>query len=193
MLNMRLVNDEVGYAADPIPRIDRSDIQAMVDRAVASPRGRMRVCTHRSPDDCLHEMLIVHTKDTYVRPHKHEGKSESFHVIEGLMDVVVFDASGGVTDVLELGDYRSGRTFYYRMREPLFHTLLIRSDVVIFHEITDGPFRPSDTVFASWEPPPHDEAARELFRRHLDSQIFHRAPRATPLPMEHRSRSKDGQ
>ena len=171
MLNMRLVNDEVGYATDAIPHVDHADIRAMVERAVASPRQRMRVCTHRSPDDSLHEMLIVHTKDTYVRPHKHVGKSESFHVIEGLMDVVVFDASGAVTDLLRLGDYRSGRTFYYRMREPLFHTLLIRSDIVVFHEITDGPFRPSDTVFASWEPSPDDEAACAAYRRHLDEKL----------------------
>lgn len=171
MLNMRLVNDEVGYATDAIPRIDRADIQALVRQALASPRQRMRVCTHRSPEDGLHEMLIVHTKDTYVRPHKHVGKSESFHVIEGDMDVVVFDPAGGVADVIRLGDYRSGRTFYYRMHEPLFHTLLIRSDVVIFHEITDGPFRPSDTVFAGWEPPPDDVAAREAYRRRLDAEI----------------------
>lgn len=171
MLNMRLVNQEVGYATGPVPRIDRSDIESLIRQAVASPRQRMRVCTHQNADDSLHEMLIVHTKDTYVRPHKHVGKSESFHVIEGQMDVVLFDADGGITDVLRLGDYRSGRTFYYRMREPLFHTLLIRSDIVVFHEITAGPFRPADTVFASWEPPPDDDAARKCFHQHLEQEI----------------------
>jgi cupin fold WbuC family metalloprotein len=132
----------------------------------------MRVCTHRDPGDSLHEMLIVHTKDTYVRPHKHAAKSESFHVIEGEMDVVVFDDHGAVTDVLRLGDYRSGRTFYYRMHEPLFHTLLIRSEVVIFHEITAGPFRPQDTIFAPWEPPPDDVAARAGHVRALEKEIL---------------------
>jgi len=171
MLNMRLMNDEVGYATDEISCLDRLDIQSLIERALANPRQRMRICTHRSPDDRLHEMVIVHTKGTYVRPHKHVGKSESFHVIEGEMDVVVFDSAGTITDVLRLGDYRSGRTFYYRMHEPLFHTLVIRSDIVVFHEITDGPFRASDTIFASWEPPPDDEDARQSFQRELDRQI----------------------
>jgi len=171
MLNVRTVNDEVAYATDDIARVTKSDVDALVQKALSNPRQRMRVCTHRTPEDGLHEMLIVHTKDTYVRPHKHVSKTESFHVIEGDMEVVVFDQDGGVTDVIHLGDYRSGRTFYYRMHEPVFHTLLIRSDIVIFHEVTNGPFRPSDTVFASWEPQPDDVAACEAFHRRLKSEI----------------------
>ena len=31
-------------------------------------------------------MLIVHPAGAYVRPHKHEGKSESTHVVEGDVD-----------------------------------------------------------------------------------------------------------
>ncbi|MCX7412434.1 MAG: WbuC family cupin fold metalloprotein [Planctomycetia bacterium] len=171
MLNVRCWNDEVAYATDDIARIAKSDINGLVRQALANPRQRMRVCTHRAPDAALHEMLIVHTKETYVRPHKHAAKSESFHVIEGDMDVVVFDEHGAVTDVLRLGDYRSGRTFYYRMHEPMFHTLLIRSDVVIFHEITAGPFRPEDTIVAPWEPNPDDLAARARYVRALEKKI----------------------
>lgn len=36
-------------------------------------------------------MLIVMAKGSYIRPHKHKNKSESFHIIEGLLDVIVFD------------------------------------------------------------------------------------------------------
>lgn len=171
MLALRPWNDDVAYATDRLPRLDKSDIDALVRQALASPRHRMRVCTHRSPDDSLHEMLIVHTRDAYVRPHKHLAKSESFHVVQGEMDVVVFDPHGNVTDVMRLGDYRSGRTFYYRMHEPMFHTLMIRSDVVVFHEITGGPFRPEDTIFAPWEPALDDVAAQQSFRRRLDAEI----------------------
>lgn len=171
MLNLRRLNDEVSYALDDIARVAKPDVDALVRQALATPRHRMRICTHHDPEDSLHEMLIVHTKDTYVRPHKHLGKSESFHVIEGLMDVVVFDANGTATEVLQLGDYRSGRIFYYRMREPLFHTLLIRSDVVVFHEITSGPFRPQDTVFAPWEPDRDDPVARAAYLQGLERDV----------------------
>lgn len=171
MLNLRRWNDEVAYATDDLARISKADIDSLVQQALVNPRHRMRVCTHRDPGDALHEMLIVHTKDTYVRPHKHAAKSESFHVIEGEMDVVVFDEHGAVTEVLRLGDYRSGRTFYYRMHAPLFHTLLIRSEIVIFHEITAGPFRTEDTIFAPWEPRPGDSAATTGYVRDLEKEI----------------------
>jgi cupin fold WbuC family metalloprotein len=172
MLNVRRENNEVAYATDVIARVAKSDIEELVEQALRNPRHRVRVCTHRAPESPLHEMLIVHTKDTYVRPHKHLHKSESFHVIQGEMDVVVFDDEGTVTDVLRLGDYRSGRTFYYRMHEPLFHTLLIRSDVVIFHEITVGPFRRRDTVFPTWEPDCEDPRALLSFRQQLEQAVF---------------------
>ena len=151
MINVEPLNEEVLYAADEIVQVNRQDISELVAMAVKNPRKRVRICSHRGVGDKLHEMLIVHTKETYVRPHKHLGKSESFHVIEGEVDVVVFDEAGKIFDVISLGDYPSGKTFYYRIADPLYHTLLIRSDIIVFHETTNGPFRYEDMVFAPWE------------------------------------------
>lgn len=36
------------------------------------------------------------------------------------------------------------------MSKPYFHTLIIRGDLLIVHEITNGPFRPDTTVFADF-------------------------------------------
>ena len=75
------------------------------------PRSRIRLCAHPDVNDTLHEMLIVHEKGTYVRPHKHLNKTESVHIIEGSVDVVIFDDDGNITDVIQMGDYKSGRNF----------------------------------------------------------------------------------
>ena len=85
-------------------------------------------------------MLIVHERGAYVRPHKHPAKTESTHIIEGLVDVVLFEDDARIERVISMGDYASGRAFYYRMDVPVFHTLIIRSDVLVFHETTNGPF-----------------------------------------------------
>ena len=111
-LHVEQLNDEVLVAVDPIAKIGGPEIQLLKERALRNPRQRIRVCAHKSTDDPLHEMLIVHTKDTYVRPHKHFKKSESFHVIEGIVDVIVFDETGKVVEVIEMGDYVSGRDFF---------------------------------------------------------------------------------
>ena len=121
------VNDEVLYTDDPIVEIGRADIQELKQAALSNPRRRIRLCGHRDVGATLHEMLIVHTKDTYVRPHKHLNKSESFHVVEGLADIVVFDDIGNIAAVVPMGDYPSGRKFFYRLSDPCFHMLLIIS------------------------------------------------------------------
>ena len=59
--------------------------------------GRARLCLHHHTDDKVHEMIIAFRGDSYVRPHRHHDKSESFHVIEGDLMVVFFNDEGTVT------------------------------------------------------------------------------------------------
>jgi cupin fold WbuC family metalloprotein len=116
-----------------------------------SPKGRARINAHPSADDALHEMLIAIRPESYIRPHKHPGKSEAFHIIEGAVDIVVLDDLGEICEVVPLAKDGSG-AFYYRMSRPRFHTLLIKSDILVVHEITNGPFVPGATVFAPFAP-----------------------------------------
>lgn len=167
----RAVNPEVLYSEVTITTTDRSDIDLFKQLSSHNPRKRVRLCAHSSPDDRLHEMLIVHERSAYVRPHKHPGKTESTHIIEGLVDVVVFDDEGRIARVISMGDYASGRTFYYRMAVPVFHTLIIRSDVLVFHETTNGPFDRCDTVFAAWSPEDGDANSISNFIADLDNRI----------------------
>ena len=101
---------EVRYAADAVVLVDAADVARLKQEAALNARKRIRLCAHSGVDDRLHEMLIVHTHDTYVRPHKHHGKSESFHVIEGPRAGVFFDDSGQVTQRGNMGERGSGRT-----------------------------------------------------------------------------------
>jgi cupin fold WbuC family metalloprotein len=156
----RQQNAEVLYSKDSLTTTDQSDINHFKQLSSHNPRKRIRLCAHLSQDDLLHEMLIVHEKNAYVRPHKHPGKNESTHIIEGLVDVVLFDDEGRIERVISMGDYASGKTFYYRMATPVYHTLLIRSEVLVFHETTNGPFDQSATIFAPWAP--EDDGANSI-------------------------------
>ncbi len=167
-MNLRMVSEEVVYAADPMPSVGLQDVPFLKERAARNPRRRMRICTHRDEGDALHEMLIALHQDVYVRPHRHVGKVESAHVIEGSADLVVFDPEGSIEAVLPLGDPRSGRRFYYRMAEPRYHTLVLRSEFLVFHEVTNGPFRREDMTFAPWSPPDGEHEAIARFRARLD-------------------------
>ena len=164
---MKKINDEVFYAQDTLVKVSRKDISELKQKADAAKRQRSRLCTHNSINDKLHEMLIIHKKNTYVRPHKHFNKSESFHIVEGLVDVVVYEDDGQVREIIPLGDYKSGRSFFYRINDPLYHTVLIRSDFAVIHETTNGPFNREETAFAPWSPPETEIAAAKKFMEQL--------------------------
>ena len=166
-MQAKQLNEEVLIADERIVTVAAQDVQELIERAAHTTRQRIRLCAHKSTEDRLHEMLIVHARGTYVRPHKHLNKSESFHVIEGEVDVIVFDEAGELIDVLQMGDYRSGLPFYYRIDEALFHTLLIKSEALVFHEITNGPFNRADTVFAEWAPSDNDSQSVAEFMTRL--------------------------
>ena len=170
-MRVRKFNEEVLYGDEAVVKVSRADMESLKERAQLNPRKRVRLCAHKDIDDKVHEMLIVHTKDTYVRPHKHLTKSESFHVIEGSVNVVIFDEVGGIAEVIQMGDYSSGRRFYYRLSEACYHTLLISSDFLVFHETANGPFRRSDTIFASWAPDENDTAAQKQFMERLAQAV----------------------
>lgn len=158
-MNYRKINDEVYYSTTKSVSLDRSGIAFLKSKAAEGARARARLCAHWSPEDILHEMFIIHHNDTFVRPHKHLHKQESFHLIEGDVDVVLFDDAGKVTDVISMGNYDSGKPFYYRIVSSCFHTFIIRSEVLVFHEITTGPFNREEAAFAPWAPDGTDAVA----------------------------------
>ncbi len=110
----------------------------------------MRLCAPLNPDALLHEIIIVLCEASYIPPHKELTKSESFHMIEGALDVLIYNDDGSLREMISLAAPGSDRPFYYRLPDSLFHTLLTVSDVVVFHEITNGPFHPGGAQFADW-------------------------------------------
>ena len=164
-------NAEVLYTNDLITVAAQSDIEELKLLSAFNPRKRIRLCTHLNQMELLHEMIIVHEKTAYVRPHKHPGKSESTHIIEGIVDVVMFDDGGRINQVIRMGDYASGKPFFYRMATPTYHTLIIRSDLLVFHETTDGPFDKKDTIFAPWAPEDVDVNSVDSFMGELEERL----------------------
>lgn len=148
--------EEIVFNIDEHVLIDKNKINELVNKAKKNIRRRSRFCAHTEESDSLHEMFIVHEKNTYIRPHKHINKTESFHLIDGEIDVILFNEDGEVLDKVCMGDYKSGKTFFYRIKQNVFHTLIIKSKFVVFHEITNGPFIRENTIWADWSPSEDD-------------------------------------
>jgi len=171
-MKYKVINDEVFYTTEPITKIDKSDIDKLKILSRSNPRKRIRICTHPDIGDNIHEMIIIHANGAYITPHKHIGKSESFHIIEGLLLVVIFDDQGNITEQIRMGDRESGLDFYYRLPEDHFHTVVPQSELVVFHEVTHGPFTPEDTVFATWAPSEEDDPKQKQNFQHKLREKF---------------------
>jgi cupin fold WbuC family metalloprotein len=162
---------EVFLAEGPIAAIGKADLDMLKAAAKTNPKRRARINAHPDDEDALHEMIIAIDASSYIRPHKHPGKSEAFHVIEGEVDIVVFKDDGRIDQIIPLGAPGSHRSFYYRMSKPFFHTLVILSDVLIVHEITNGPFRPQGAVFAEFAPDESETAKAETWQADLIRRV----------------------
>lgn len=163
MQDIRQASEEVLFTTADLTTVTRQDIERLKDRSRLTRRGRIRLCAHRDVLAPVHEMLIVHPRGAYVRPHQHVGKEESLHLIEGEVTVVLFGPDQSVQAVIPMGAYGTGRTFYYRLAADVYHTLLIESETVVFHEVTSGPFDKADMVVAPWAPAEGDQPAVQRF------------------------------
>lgn len=161
-------------AEGDISSISQTEIEFLKSVVDETPLGRVRINLHPSSDDTLHEMFIVIKKGSYIRPHKHPGKSEAFHMVHGSARVVIYNDNGTIYEVVELAAGSPIKPFYYRMSKPYFHTLLLESDLMIMHEITNGPFVPGGTLFADFAPEEGDEAGINDFHARLHEQLKER-------------------
>jgi len=135
-------------------------------QAAGNPLKKARICIHRSDEELVQEMIIVHTRNTYVRPHKHANKQESICILEGKADLLFFNDKGSVVNVIKMGSYASGGIFFYKIENLQYHMLVVKSKFVVFHEVTRGPFDRTDRVFASWAPGEKDgKAIKEFIKR----------------------------
>lgn len=164
-MSIRATSDEVFLATGGIVQVRAEDVAMVKNKGTTNARKRARLCAHPGPDDKLHEMLIVLDRGTYIRPHRHGGKAESFHIIEGELDVVVFHDDGSIREVVRMGPYSSGKAFYYRIMEPCYHSVLIHTPFALFHETTNGPFNRTDTEFAPWSPGEGEPGMAEYVER----------------------------
>ena len=173
-------------ATDTVVKISQGDISSLVETAAANiPRKRAIICTQRNAAAAVHEMMMALDQESYLRPHMHPSKSESLHIIEGLCDVVLFEPDGSIQQVIRLGDYKSGHNFFYRLADPVYHGMVVRSPRLVVHETTNGPFTPEGTVVADWAPDESDVPAVKSFMRDLSGKaedfLKNRVPSLQPV------------
>ena len=136
----------------PFFSLTSADIQNLIRLAAKTKNKSFRFCSHGNKNELVHEMVIAHKKGAYVRPHKHLQKPESLLIISGKADYLLFSEKGKLVQRIEMGAYCSKKPFYQSTRKEIYHSIIVKTPWLVFLEITKGPFRRNQTVYASWSP-----------------------------------------
>ena len=101
---------------------------------------------HKNHDSNVQEMIIVLLKDSKIGIHKHPiGKPESYHVIEGILKVKIYDEKGKIENEIIL---EKNKNSFLHNPGDIWHEPEAISDVVIYHEVYTGPFEKNlDVVY----------------------------------------------
>jgi cupin fold WbuC family metalloprotein len=155
--------------------ISASLFNTVTELAAASPRLRMNYNFHSDPADNPHRFLNVLLRGTYIRPHRHFAppKSESFLVLEGIADVILFDDRGAIAGRYRLGEESpEGRLWGVDILPGVWHTILPRTTRVVCFEVKPGPWVPAnDKEFASWSPAENDPDTAAYSKSLLDGRL----------------------
>ena len=165
MKKFYIKNSEVCVSLNNYLSLSKEDIIRVQKKL--NKNNKFRICAHKNNSSKIHEMIIFHHRDYYVRPHKHINKTESYHVIKGNFDIIIFDEKGIVVEKIPMGTLDSSKNFYYRIEKSVFHTLLIKSKICIFHETTNGPFKKNQTIFAPWAPKTNNDKIVNIYINNL--------------------------
>lgn len=148
--------------------IDTTLIEATIERASESERGRVTHNFHQAATDNPHRFLNALTRGSYCAPHRHASpaKTESFLVLRGEVLVLIFDDSGKV-----LARHVLGRKDLVGIDIPagVWHTIAAVTPTAVCFEVKPGPWEPdTDKQFAAWAPREGDPRALPLLQRWLE-------------------------
>ena len=71
-------------------------------------------------------------------------------ILQGSANLIIFDGKGNIKKKVLLSDRKNGINFY-RMNKSMFHSLIVKSKYLIFHELTKGTFIKKNMIIAKWE------------------------------------------
>lgn len=147
--------------------LDSQAIEEVKTRAFETSTQRFRLCLHKNIKQQTHEMLIGFTQNSYMPPHRHpKEKSESYLVLEGNMDVYIFDDNGLPIKRYSLSPQTTGNDFLFRLNGNVWHMPVCTSTVVVYLETYSGPFKKNvDVEFPSWAPLEKNKKSLEFIKK----------------------------
>ena len=142
--------------------INNELVDQIIGEAKQSQRHMARLLMHFDHEDPVQEMLIAMGRDCAVMPNRSPGRSESLQIVKGELLLIVFDDNGKVVSRVKMGPAGSDKVFLYRLSSTPWHTMIPLSEIVIVHEVIEGPFSNSSDPMPDWVPENPDDLKQFL-------------------------------
>ena len=170
-LFLKKINEGVYYFNKINPYVDRKIIDFIIQDSEKNQFKRSRICTHQNSKSKLHEMFISIQRDSYIRPHKHLKKDESYFLLKGNLDIIIFNHNGEIKEIICLTDRGKNKKIYYKLLKNTMHTIVIKSKYVVIQEVALGPFNKNNDVFANFSPNEIEKGKIILYKKMLNKKI----------------------
>lgn len=135
------------YAMSKSLCVDSEMLDELYRWSIELGKANIRLCLHPGSSDAFHQMVILEWKGQSFPAHRHPTKCESYHMIRGSMDVLIFEPNGGLRSKTRIDEDSP----IMRIGPDDFHCVELVSSFAIYHEVKPGPFvRETDKVMAAW-------------------------------------------
>lgn len=143
-------------------------LDAVTSQAKENPRLRMNYNFHAEMDAPIHRLLNALEPGTYLPPHRHRDKEETYLVLRGSLLAFFYDEAGDVTEKVLLNP--SEGKYGLEIPPCTWHSIVALESGTVIFEIKKGPYSPlSPEDLASWAPAASDaEGAKAFMKRMLE-------------------------
>lgn len=127
---------------------DSISIEKLKYEASLSDLKRSRILLHDSTQDQIQQMLIVIHRDSRIEMHRHpKHKSESYHMIEGVMRVSYWDIESEKFSVIDYdASNNENNPIFGRHGNGIWHMPQSLTEWSVYLETYDGPFVKEEDV-----------------------------------------------
>lgn len=141
-------------------------LDAVTSQAKENSRLRMNYNFHATMDAPIHRLLNALEPETYLPPHRHRDKEETYLVLRGSLLAFFYDEAGDVTEKVLLNP--SEGKYGLEIPPCTWHSIVALESGTVIFEIKKGPYSPlSPEDLASWAPAASDEEGAKAFMKRM--------------------------